>query len=57
MKKIFFDEHEFPVPGDMTLDEAQEWAADAVPAIADAEGRINDDGDFVFTKKAGTKGL
>lgn len=55
-RKLIFGEHDFPVPGDMSLDEAQEWASEALPAITDAEGYEDDNGDFVFTKKAGSKG-
>ena len=56
-KKLIFGENEFPVPGDMTLEEAQDWAAEALPAIADAEGYESETGDYVFRKKAGTKGI
>lgn len=55
-KKLIFGENEFPVPGDMTLDEAQDWASEALPAIADAEGHEDGEGNYVFRKKAGTKG-
>lgn len=41
---------------DMTLDEAQEWAAEVEPGIADAEGHEDEDGNYVFTKRAGRKG-
>jgi len=57
MAKLIFGDSEFPVPEGMTLSEAQEWAAEAIPAIEDAEGYIDEDGNFVFQKKAGTKGL
>jgi len=56
-KKLIFGENEFPVPGDMTLDEAQDWASEALPAIADAEGYEDSEGNYVFRKKAGTKGI
>ncbi len=57
-KKLIFGENEFPVPGNMTLDEAQDWASEALPAIADAEGyEDTETGDYMFRKKAGTKGL
>ena len=41
---------------DMTLEEAQEWAAEVFPGVADAEGHEDDDGNYVFTKRAGRKG-
>lgn len=56
-KKLIFGDNEFPVPDGMDLDEAQEWASEALPAITDAEGLEDDDGNFVFRKKAGSKGL
>lgn len=56
MKKILFDGQELPASDEMTLTQAQEWAAAAFPAIEDAEGHVNDDGDLVFVKRAGTKG-
>lgn len=56
-KKLLFGDHDLPVPGNMTLDEAQDWAAEALPALADAEGHEDAQGNYVFTKKAGTKGI
>lgn len=56
-KKLIFGDNEFPVPDDMTLDEAQDWASEALPAITDAEGFEDENGDYVFRKKAGSKGL
>lgn len=56
MKELIFGDHRFPVPGDMTLAEAQDWASEALPAIADAEGVTDESGNYVFTKKAGKKG-
>lgn len=56
-KKLIFGDTEFPVPVDMTLEEAQEWASEALPAITDAEGFVDGSGDYVFRKKAGSKGL
>lgn len=55
-RKLIFGENSFPVPENMTLDMAQSWAADALPTIKEAEGYENEDGDFVFEKKAGSKG-
>lgn len=56
-KKLFFGDNDFPVPEGMSLSEAQEWAQAALPAIADAEGYEDEDGNYVFRKKAGSKGL
>ena len=56
-KKILFGDNEIPVREGMSLEEAQEWASVSLPAIADAEGYEDDDGNYVFLKKAGTKGL
>ena len=56
MKKLIFGEYEFPVPEGMTLEEAQDWAAEAYPAIEDAEGYEDSNGNYVFEKRAGTKG-
>lgn len=57
MAKLIFGDNEFPVPAGMSLKEAQEWASDALPALAEAEGFVDEDGNYVFQKKAGTKGL
>jgi len=55
-KKVYFGNESFSIPSTMSMDEAQEWAADAFPAIAQAEGTEDADGNYVFEKKAGTKG-
>ena len=55
-KQIIYGEHKFPVPLGMSLDEAQDWAAEAIPGIGDTEGHEADNGDYVFTKRAGRKG-
>ena len=41
---------------DLTLEEAQELASEVFAGIADAEGHVAENGDFVFTKRAGRKG-
>ena len=56
-KKLIFGDNELPVPAGMDQDEAQEWASEALPALADAEGFEDDEGNYVFRKKAGSKGL
>lgn len=55
-KKIVYGEQSLPLVGDMTLEEAKEWAAQAIPGIADAEGYEDSDGNYVFAKRAGRKG-
>ena len=57
MRHVIFENNRFPVDQDVTLEEAQELLAELNPAIATAEGHQDADGNFVFTKKAGTKGL
>lgn len=53
---VIYDNNKFPVEESYTLEEAQEALSDLYPAIADAEGKIDANGDYVFTKRAGTKG-
>jgi len=55
-RTLTFGDHSFPVPGDMTLEEAQDWASEALPAITDAEGATDENDNYVFTKRAGSKG-
>ena len=55
-KKIKFGDQELPLIGDMSLDEAKNWAKEVLPGIADAEGHEDSDGNYVFTKRAGRKG-
>lgn len=42
-------------PANMSIEEAQEWAAEVLTGIEDAEGHEEGD-DFVFVKRAGSKG-
>jgi len=56
MKKIIFGEHEIPCATDMSIAEAKDWAAQAIPGLSEAEGREDTEGNYVFTKKAGVKG-
>lgn len=56
-KKIVFGEHSVPVPDSInSVDAARGFATPFMPGLSDAEGFINEDGDFEFRKKAGTKG-
>jgi len=57
MAKLIFGDNEFPVPSGMSIEDAKEWASEALPALADAEGFEDEEGNYVFKKKAGTKGL
>ena len=56
-KNIVFDGQEYPVPPSVTsVEQARGFAALFLPGLQDAEGFVNDEGDFEFRKKAGTKG-
>jgi hypothetical protein len=55
-RNVIFENHRFPVEDDVTLEEAQELLGELNPAILTAEGTEDAQGDYVFTKKAGTKG-
>lgn len=56
-KLVIFGDVRFPVPGHVqTLADAKAVAQTMVPGLSDAEGRIDGEGNFVFEKKAGTKG-
>ncbi len=57
MKYVVFEGNKFPISEDLSLEEAQDLLADVSPAIGNAEGSVDGDGNYVFTKKAGTKGL
>ena len=57
-KLVIFGDVRFPVPAHVqTVQDAKVVAQSLVPGLADAEGRQDSDGNFVFEKKAGTKGL
>jgi hypothetical protein len=56
MKYVVFEGNRFPISEDLTLEEAQDLLADITPAIAQSEGAVDESGNYVFTKKAGTKG-
>lgn len=55
-KKLIFGENKIDLPAGTTLARAKELAAQILPGIADAEGHEDEDGNFVFTKRAGRKG-
>lgn len=57
-RKIIFGETSVPVPAQITnVDQARGFAAAFLPGLSDAEGFVNNDGNFEFRKKAGSKGL
>jgi len=53
---LYFEGQELPLQDGMTIDEAKEWAQVVFPGLESAEGYEDEDGNYVFTKKAGTKG-
>jgi hypothetical protein len=56
-KNIVFGDQEYPVPPHVnSVEAARGFAALFLPGLQDAEGFVNEDGDFEFRKKAGTKG-
>lgn len=55
-KYVIFEGNRFPVSADVTLEEAQELLAEVYPAIENAEGTVDAEGNYVFAKRAGTKG-
>lgn len=57
-KFLVFGTIKFPLPLHVeTVDQAKTVAQSMVPGLAEAEGYVADNGDFVFQKKVGTKGL
>jgi hypothetical protein len=56
-RKLVFGDQQYPVPASVTsVEQARGFAALFLPGLQDAEGFVNEDGDFEFRKKAGTKG-
>lgn len=56
-KLVIFGDVRFPVPAHVqTIADAKAVAQTMVPGLSDAEGHEDSDGNFVFAKKAGTKG-
>lgn len=56
MAKLKFGESSIDLPEGLSMSEAKELAEQLLPGIADAEGHVDDNGDYVFTKRAGRKG-
>jgi len=56
MAKLIFGESSIELPSGLSMSEAKELAEQLLPGISDAEGMVNDEGDYVFTKRAGRKG-
>ena len=57
-KYIVFGETRFPVPaGITTIEQARGFATNLIPDLGDALGQVDVSGNFVFTRKAGSKGL
>lgn len=57
-KLIKYDQYQFPAPSNVTtVEQARQVAQMAIPGLGDAKGYIDTDGNFVFVKEAGTKGL
>ena len=56
-KFLIFGSIRFPLPSHVeTVDQAKTVAQAMVPGLSEAEGTVDSDGNFVFQKKAGTKG-
>ncbi len=58
MKYIIYGEARIPAPAHVeTVADAKAVAGTMIPGLSEAEGRVDSEGNFVFEKKAGTKGL
>lgn len=58
MRNLIFGETRVPLPASITtVEAARGFASTFVPGLADAEGHVDSEGNIVFSKKAGTKGL
>lgn len=56
-RNLVFGETTVPVPATVaSVEAARGFAAIFLPGLQDAEGFVNEDGDFEFRKKAGNKG-
>lgn len=55
-KFVVFEGNKFPIDESLSLEEAQDLLSEVTPAIANAEGSEDSEGNYVFAKKAGTKG-
>lgn len=57
-RNIIFGETRIPVPNTITtIDQARGFAMNIIPDLGDATGTVDASGNFVFTRKAGSKGL
>lgn len=57
-RRIIFGETSVPVPDVITtVEAARGFAATFLPGLSEAEGYVDESGNFVFRKKAGSKGL
>ena len=54
-RKLIFENTELPLMDEMSIEEAKEWASVVIPGLENAEGLEDEDGNYVFTKKAGKK--
>ena len=56
-KLIKFGQYSFPAPSNVTtVEQARAIASMTIPGLGDAEGFQDAEGNFVFEKKAGSKG-
>jgi hypothetical protein len=57
-KHIIYGDSRIPAPASVTTVEgARALAGSMIPGLSDASGFEDSDGNYVFEKKAGTKGL
>lgn len=58
MKYIIYGDVKVPAPAHVDSVEAAKGAAGfMIPGLSEAQGRVDADGNYVFEKKAGDKGL
>ena len=58
MAMVYFGEQSFPVPDSVTdVKTVKHLCGQMVAGLSEAEGRINENGDFIFEKKSADKGL
>ena len=58
MAMVIFGERSFPVPDHVKdVKTVKHLCSGMVAGLSEAEGRIDDDGNFVFEKKSAEKGL
>jgi hypothetical protein len=57
-KYIIYGDSRIPAPSSVTsVDGARAVAGSMFPGLSDAHGFVDADGNYVFEKRAGTKGL